>query len=71
MRERRNLIMKDREIKCTHYEYEGHCDLGHEGTFRKACQHCKQYNAVRGAEPARRDLRKQKKEKALRKEFDF
>lgn len=51
-------MAKDREITCIHYKYEGCCDLGHEGTFRKACQKCKQYKALKGGKPARRNLKK-------------
>lgn len=56
-------MAKDREITCIHYKYEGCCDLGHEGTFRKACQKCKQYKALKGGKPARRNLKREKKEK--------
>ena len=55
--------MKDRELACIHYKCEGKCDLGHDGTFRKACQHCKQYKPVKGGQPARRNLKKEKMRK--------
>lgn len=58
-------MARDREIACIHYEYEGACDLGREGTFRKACQTCKNYKAVKGGKPARPNLRKEKREKFL------
>lgn len=56
-------MAKDREITCIHYKYEGCCDLGYEGTFRKVCQKCKQYKALKGGKPARRNLKREKKEK--------
>lgn len=56
-------MAKDREITCIHYKCEGCCDLGHEGTFHKACQKCKQYKALKGGKPARRNLKREKKEK--------
>ena len=35
--------MKDRIVPCKYYEAEGSCSKGYEGTFKKYCQHCKQY----------------------------
>lgn len=55
--------MKDREIACKSYICEGNCAKGKEGTFRKACQTCQKYDPKRGSAPARKDLRKEKKEK--------
>lgn len=55
--------MQDREIACIHYIREGECNLGHKGTFRKACKKCKQYKPLKGGRPARPNLKKQKKEK--------
>lgn len=64
-------MAKDREIKCLHYLCEGSCDLGHKGTFRHACQTCKQYNPVRGSMPARKDNRRQKLERAQCHDRDY
>ena len=61
-------MAKDREIQCVHYIAEKHCDLGKEGTFRKACQTCKTYSALRGGKPARTDNRRQKMDRIMRKE---
>ena len=64
--------MKDREIQCVHYVCEGVCDLGKKGTFRKHCQTCKTYSALRHGRPARVDTRKQRAERIRRKEkFDY
>lgn len=61
--------MKNREIACQFYEYEGRCLKGREGTFRKACQKCKLYKAIKGGRPARKDLRRQKREDIRRKDM--
>ena len=61
-------MARDREIQCKHYICEGNCDLGKEGTFRKACQTCKTYSALRGAKPARVDTRKAREQRRLKKE---
>lgn len=60
--------MRTREIQCIHYVREGECNLGHEGTFRSCCQHCKQYKKMAGARPARTDTRRAKNERRIRKE---
>ena len=36
-------MAKDRLVPCKYYEYEGVCKKGHEGIFKKTCQHCKEY----------------------------
>ena len=59
-------MARDREIACIHYVCEGNCDLGKEGTFRKACQTCKTYKAMRGGRPARPNLKREKKDKFLK-----
>lgn len=59
-------MAKTREIACIHYVCEGNCDLGKEGTFRKKCQTCKTYKAIPGGLPARKNLRKEKKEKFMK-----
>ena len=52
--------MRDREIACVFYEYEGSCLKGKAGTFRKACQTCGKYKPKLGSAPARQNLKKQK-----------
>jgi hypothetical protein len=61
-------MAKDREISCIYYEAERHCRLGKEGTFRKYCQHCQCYKAVRGGQPARTDTRASRLARIRRKE---
>lgn len=58
--------MKDRERVCMFYVYEGCCTKGREGTFRKACQTCDKYQPKKGGNVARKDLRREKKEKFLK-----
>lgn len=53
-------MAKDRERVCEWYKNEGNCSKGHEGTFKKCCQKCKDYKAKKGALPRRKDLRKEK-----------
>ena len=53
--------MKDREIVCLFYNYEGNCSKGREGTFNHKCQTCDKYTPKPGARPRRKDLRKNKK----------
>ena len=60
--------MKDREIACEYYMNEGNCAKGREGTFRKYCQRCKLYTPMSGGQPARKDLRRKKREDARRKD---
>ena len=55
--------MKDRERVCIYYLNEGNCLKGHEGTFKKTCQFCKDYHAKKNAMPRRKDLRKEKQRK--------
>ena len=57
--------MRDREIACKHYICEGQCKLGKEATFRKHCQICKNYDAIPGGKPARKNLRREKNEKFM------
>ena len=64
--------MKDRLIACIHYKCENSCDLGREGTFYHQCQTCKSYSPLRHGKPARIDTRRQRAERAKRKEkFDY
>lgn len=63
--------MKDREIQCIHYISEKHCDLGKEGTFRKACQHCASYKPLKGGRPARKNLKREKNEKFMKDERNW
>lgn len=62
-------MASEREIACIYYKWEGECEKGREGTFRKACQTCKKYKARKGSLPARKNLKKQKMEKI--KEHDM
>lgn len=62
-------MAKTREIACQFYEYEGGCLKGREGTFNKACQKCKLYKALPGGRPAKKDLRRQKKEDLRRRDM--
>ena len=55
--------MKDREVRCIYYDYEGNCLKGIEGTFWDACQTCNKYKPVKGGAPARKNLKRQKMEK--------
>ena len=50
----------EREIACIYYKWEGECEKGKEGTFKKACQICKKYKPKSGGVPARKNLKKQK-----------
>ena len=59
-------MAKDREVACESYVCEGLCSKGKEGTFRAACQTCKDYRPVKGGLPARRNLKKEKTEKFLK-----
>ena len=52
--------MKDRERACIYYACEGECMKGHAGTFRDACQTCKDYKAKKGGRSKRKDLRREK-----------
>ena len=61
--------MRDREIACIFYEYEGSCLKGKAGTFRKACQTCGKYKPKLGRAPARQNLKKQKIEKIKTKDM--
>ena len=64
-------IMKNREIACLHYKAEGNCDLGKEGTFYAACQHCKNYRKLPGGKPARTDNRRRKMDKINKREMRY
>ena len=59
-------MAKDREIACKYYICEGNCSEGREGTFRNQCQRCDKYDPVRGGQPARRNLKREKNEKFLK-----
>lgn len=64
--------MKDRELRCIHYKFEGGCDIGKEGTFNHACQKCQKYVPLKGSTPRRTDNRRQKMERINRKEkYDY
>lgn len=55
-------MAKTREVPCIYYQYEGGCEKGRDGTFRKACQTCKKYTPKKNAIPARQNLKRKKKE---------
>lgn len=57
-------MSKDRFVKCEYYLNEGNCQKGREGIFYRTCQHCNLYKPVRGAFPAKKNLKKQKLQKA-------
>ena len=59
-------MARDREIACKYYVCEGECSKGREGTFRCQCQICNKYDPVKGAQPARRNLKKEKNEKFMK-----
>ena len=61
-------MAKTREIVCIHYVNKGTCDLGKEASFYGLCQTCSQYKKKPGAKPNRINTKRQKIEKALRKE---
>ena len=59
-------MARDRERACKYYVCEGNCSKGREGTFRKQCQICNLYLPLPGGQPARKDLRREKREKYLK-----
>lgn len=62
--------MKDREIVCRFYTYEGGpCDKrGISAHFRGECQTCAKYDPLKHGRPARPDVRKKKLDKARGKD---
>ena len=54
-------MARDRERACKYYICEGNCSKGRGGRFRKDCQTCDKYDPVRGGQPARPDLRHEKR----------
>lgn len=62
-------MAKTREQACIHYQWEGQCAKGREGTFRHACQKCKLYQAKKGSKVARPNLKKTKLEKINQKDM--
>ena len=64
-------MSRDREIACENYICEGNCKKGKEGTFRKACQTCKDYRAIRGGIPACKNLKREKLDKASNDKRDW
>lgn len=61
--------MKDREVRCIYYDYEGNCLKGREGTFWDACQTCNKYKPAKGGAPARKNLKRQKMEKIQKRDI--
>lgn len=63
--------MKDRNVICQYYNFEGSCEKGREGTFLHACQKCRLYSAKRGYAPAtRKNLKKRKIEEQRDRDFN-
>lgn len=64
--------MRDREIICKYYTYEGgSCDKRNISVhFKDECQTCKTYSPLRHGRPARVDRRRAKEERVNRKEFN-
>lgn len=63
--------MKDREIACKYYEYEGSCLKNRKGTFNKSCQHCNLYEPVDHGRPRRINLKNKKIRDAENKDYDY
>ena len=61
--------MKDRELTCIHYEFEGSWDLGKKAEFYGHCQTCKTYKAKPGSKPARENTKREKLKEADKREF--
>ena len=59
-------MAKDRERACEWYKNEGNCSKGHEGTFKRCCQICKDYSVLKNSRPRRKDLRKEKTNKWMK-----
>ena len=59
-------MSRNRERACKYYICEGNCSKGREGTFRKQCQICSLYLPLPGGQSARKDLRREKREKYLK-----
>lgn len=58
-------MARDREVACKSYICEGNCSKGREGTFRDYCQVCNKYDPIKGGRPARKNLKREKREKFL------
>ena len=56
-------MSRDREIACKSYICEGNCSKGRGGRFRKDCKTCNKYDPIRGGQPARKNLKREKNEK--------
>lgn len=63
-------MAKERIIPCIHYLCETECALGHEGTFKRKCQKCKDYVKRKG-DPNKKDLKKEKLQKYMEKVENF
>lgn len=61
-------MSKDRLTPCVNYVNEGNCAKGHEGTFKKSCQHCRDYRARASVEHVNR--KKEKLQKIREKEME-
>jgi hypothetical protein len=61
--------MKDREVACEYYVCQGECMKGRKADFYGYCQKCKLYTPIKNGRPARKDLRRQKREQNLRRDL--
>lgn len=62
-------MSQTREIACTNYMWEGECLLGRKGTFRDACQTCKNYQPKKNGLPARMNLKTKKQRRQEEKDI--
>ena len=60
-------MARDRFIKCKHYDHEHSCTLGRDDTFYVYCQKCDKYDPVKGGIPAKKDLRREKREEEFKR----
>ena len=59
-------MAKDREVACKFYVCEGNCTKGREATFRKHCQICNKYDPIPHGQPARKNLKNEKRDKFMK-----
>lgn len=64
-------MARDREVQCIYYICEGKCLKKHVGTFKDACQICKDYKRKPNGRPRRKDLRKEKEEKWIKDKRNY
>lgn len=61
-------MAKDHFVACMFYKCEGNCARGRAGTFYKECQHCGLYLPLQGAEPAKKNLKREKRDAQRRRD---